>query len=1189
LYIKSLDIYGFKSFADRIHMDFKPGITAIVGPNGSGKSNVADAVRWVLGEQSPKTLRGGRMQDVIFSGTQLRKALSLAEVSLAIDNSTRVLPIDNSDVTITRRVLRSGENEYFINKSQSRLKDIIDLFLDTGLGKEGYSIIGQGRIDEILSIHPGERRRVFEQAAGIGKYKSRKEEAEGKLQKTRENITRIEDIAYELEQQLTLLKTHSDRAHRYIGLKHELKIIEINRFLSIYSKSVEKREKLRFDFKLQAEDRERQVSKLMSDELAVKELKAKLNSITGEIEKHKEDRHEKNRTLERLKGEIALILDKQNRILEENDLLANDIAKDEEFLYERQTSVNKANELLDSKKQLNETKKAILTDLEQNLKHLVNRSLKDINNALNNKLMITELSNEIAKLNASIAKHDTICKGFTNSIDELNNRLNAGIKSYDASVEDINGLDVEIAAKTAELHNLMTKRNTTESDLGSYNRDFNKLELSINNLKQRIESKKSRLDILESMHANYEGFSLGVKNILKAKNQSKLNGFRVCGVVADLIEVPREFRTAIEASLGSSMQHVITENEEDAKGIIEFLRANEFGRATFLPISSVKSKSLSKEESEAMYLEGTVGVASSIVRFDEEYRCIFENLLGRTIITETIEQAIRLARIYKYSFKIVTLKADVLNTGGSITGGESVRKSTATIGRKQEIDELKLELHALLETLNQEKNSLGNLNNDLNYLKTDIKNATDMMRKSEINVAILRQKLASSILQNEKIRDEIEALKIEIILAETNFKDSLSIFQNLKEDLAKKEITKQEIQAEFLKTEVEIDSLSKEKANLEKQISSVKSENLSYEHEAINLTERISFLTVDSERYLMINEKRRKKIHENLVIKADLETREISRKLEAEELSKLIEEMNSAVSQKEQDKSILGGQLLSRESSVEESRRCISQIDDLQHKIELKISKIAADLEYLDNNIWNKYNVSYGNALEYLDKLMEPESIEEKILSLSMQIEQLGEVSLNSIEDCKKLKIRYDSLIEQKEDLLEAERNLNRVIDEVTLSMRKEFCIEFEIIKGYFDTVFSKLFGGGKAQLILEDETRPLDCGIEIAAQPPGKKLQSISLLSGGEKALTALAILFAILKRKPALFCVLDEVDAVLDESNLNNLGEFLREFSLNSQFIVITHRKATMEICDMLYGIVMEERGISKLVSVKLEGIAV
>jgi len=1170
-------------------MDFNPGITAIVGPNGSGKSNVADAVRWVLGEQSPKTLRGGKMQDVIFSGTQVRKALGLAEVSLFIDNSNGVLPINNPEVIVTRRVLRSGENEYFINKSQTRLKDVADLFIDTGLGKEGYSIIGQGRIDEILSIHSGERRQVFEQAAGIGKYKMRKEEAEVKLQKTKDNLIRIEDIIYEIEQQLTHLKSQSDRALEFNMMKQDLKVAEINKFMRLYKRCVEKLDQLNIQSKSQAKDLDVWYSRLSVDECVLRERKQRLSDGLKETEAVKDDRNEKIALQERLNGKKDLILDKLKRLSEENDLLQGEAAKDNIILSERQLNISKSNEMLLSKESLINEKRMILGEIENKLYYIANQSIIDFKSVEQHKRAITGLSDKISDLKASLAKHETIYDRLTSEKTELNNRSIVKIESHKTLLECINALSREIDAKTEDLYSLKTKRVADESAVSAQNKAIQECEHSINNIKQRIEAKKSRLDILESMQANFEGYGLGVKNILKAKNQSKLQDLKVCGVVADLIEVDKEYRGAIEAALGSSMQHVITENEEDAKGIIEFLRKNEFGRATFLPITSVKSKLLSRIESDALILGGSLGVASCIINFEEKYRGIFENLLGRTVITETIEQAIYMAKRYGYSFRIVTIKADVINPGGSIAGGNSIRKSNTIIGRKQEIDELRVEFYDLQKILTEKKLILANLSKELNAKKADYKSITDKTRESEIHLAIIKQRHESVLSDNDRIKIEIKALDEKKAKLDNDLKENSSVLKSLTDNLLILEKSKINILSETQKFEAEIESVSVLKDDLEKQIVCLKNGISSFECETSGLNERIKYLTVDIKRYVEINEKRRQKIHENMLAKSELEEKATLIELEARELAASIDLSNNYIAQKEDEKRNLDKHLIAIESSIEESRQFISQIKDLQHKTELKISRFEAELDHLAQGIWDEYQISYGNAMDYLDISLDLDLIEINILSLKKRIDDLGGVNLNSIDDYKKLKIRCDLLCAQKQDLLEAKRNLDQVIEEMTASMRKEFCAEFEIINCYFSTVFSKLFGGGEARLVLEDESRPLDCGIEIEAQPPGKKLQSLSLLSGGEKALTASAILFAILKRKPALFCVLDEIDAVLDESNLYNLGGFLREFSSSTQFIVITHRKVTMEMCDALYGVVMEEKGISKLVSVKLEGIAV
>jgi len=1170
-------------------MEFSKGITAIVGPNGSGKSNVADAVRWVLGEQSPKTLRGGKMQDVIFSGTQQRKPFGIAEVTLSIDNSTRVLPIDGFEATVTRRVLRSGDNEYLINKVHSRLKDVTDLFLDTGLGKEGYSIIGQGRIDEILSIQPGDRRHVFEQAAGIGKYKMRKEEAQVKLLKTSENITRLEDIIYEIEQQLERLKSQRDCALMFNAKKQELKIAEINKFLRLYKRCVEKNEQLNITLKSYAEDLDRLISRLSYDEHTLKEKKQCLNVVQKESEALRDDMHEKIRIQARLKGEYDLIAQKLARLFEDNRLLNEEIAKDEKNLLEIQVIVSKSNESLLSNESIISEKKASLTYIEQELRYLLGQSAIDVKRVEQSRKEISILSDELADLKTSSAKHETIYGKLINERIEINNRYLAEVKHQKTLLEDINYVEGQIDEKVINLGVLEADRRLLESDISTQSKALRERENSINNRKQNIESVNSKLDILESMHANLEGYSLGVKNILRAKNQGKLPSLRACGTIADLIDTDKDYRVAIEACLGNSMQSVVTENEQDAKEIIEFLRASDYGRATFLPITSVRSRVLNNEEKNALLLDGALGVASALVVFEEKYRGIIENLLGRTVIVKTIEQAIKMAKKFNYSFRIVTLMADVLNPGGSITGGSSIRKSNTLIGRKHEIDGLRAELQELKASLSQEICTFDVLNKSINEKKTHFKSVIDNLRESEIQQVILKQRLESKILENKKQLIEIEKLNNRQIKLDIDIEENISQIKLLidKTELLEKE--KLKLLDESQRFESEIENITVRKMELEEQIARLKTEISYFEREVSAIKERVRFQTADIKRFEDICEKRKRSIKENLREMADIEAHASLKKLEEQELASIVSLLNMDILRKDEERQSLIECLAALESSIEQSRLEITQNKDLQHKTELKISKLEAEKEHLDLYIWEEYHISYGHALNYFDRSMELNIIESEILSLKQDIEGLGVVNINSIDDYSRLRVRYETLNAQKQDLLVAKRNLDRVIEEITIAMKKEFCSEFEKINENFSIVFSKLFGGGKAQLILEDKSRPLDCGIEIAAQPPGKKLQSISLMSGGEKALTASAILFAILMRKPALFCVLDEIDAVLDESNLYNLGNFLRDFSSKTQFIVITHRKVTMEMCDTLYGVVMEEKGISKLVSVKLEGIAV
>jgi len=1185
LYLKKLEIYGFKSFAERTSIEFDRGITAIVGPNGSGKSNVADAVRWVLGEQSAKSLRGSKMEDVIFSGTQQRKPLGFAEVSLTLDNSDGYLPVDFSEVTITRRVFRSGESEYYINRSPCRLKDIVELFMDTGVGKEGYSIIGQGRIEEILSTYPENRREIFEEAAGIVKYKARKEEAVRKLERTLENITRVEDILEEISKQLEPLKIQSEVAQRYLNLRDKLKLYRLNQFILRYDKYTESINQLKEQAAVLDQEITGYRQTMEGEERKYEAARAELDRISKEIQNYRDLCHELLQKIERLKGEIGILEERIQQVSKEKQRL------EAEVLYEENQIEQKCKErddiLASMKKYQGDLSKALaehaklVEDAEELQEHL-SKSRSEVENKRNS---ILEILNSLSQARNDITKFRTIRSNLLQreeqikmelaSLEKIRSSLSEKRSDIEAKIEDLKKEIEERTARKEDLERIKISRKNAIEDM----------KVKLQREKQHLEGLRSRLKVLEEMNDEYEGFQKSVKNILKFSKKDPGFGKRICGVVAELIRVPKKYELAIETALGPSLQHIVTENEEDAKYIIEFLRSRQWGRATFLPITAVKTRSLSDTEKTVLQMAGCQGIASELVDFDPKYKGIFQNLLGRVIITENLDQAVNIARHFSYSFRIVTMDGDVINPGGAITGGSSSKESTGIIGRNREIAELRQQIKQISADLEYEEKRSEDLYEQYREISNKLQELTQCIHENEIQQTAnqeqaerVKQELLQITAQISKLSSEKEKIKEEISDVEKNIQQK---------DAEIKELEAQNSDLELLArdTEASIKEIAMQKEELDKKATEQKIHIAGLEREIAILKEKCETLNKEIEHYNL--SVRNKKEQIGIEIRAVEEYKEniVEKQKEIDKMQKSVLDNNESVKGLQEEKEQKEIYIKEIEKKQKEFGELIEKAIEQKHRIEVQLSRQEVELDNLQNSIWEEYEISYANALNYRDSSLSLSKIEQGIRQLNDEIDSLGEVNINAISEYRRVKERFDFISNQRQDLLKGKDNLRTVIRDITKTMENRFRQEFKIINEYFNEVFCKLFGGGKAELILEDPENVLESGIEIVAEPPGKKLQNISLLSGGEKTLTAIAILFAILKKKPTPFCILDEIEAALDESNIHSFGRFLREFSNNTQFVVITHRRETMENSDALYGVAMEEKGISKMVSVKLE----
>ena len=1177
MYLKRLEMQGFKSFADRTIFEFKNGITAVIGPNGSGKSNISDAIRWVLGEQSMKSLRGAKSEDVIFAGTENRKSLGFAEVNMVIDNSDERLPIEYKEVTVTRKLYRTGETGYYINKVPCRLKDILELFMDTGIGKDGYSIIGQGKIDEILSNKSEDRRHIFEEAAGIVKYKVRKEESEKKLEQTKVNLIRINDILAEIEANLEPLKEKADKAKKFLNLKEELKNIEIGLFVQKIENYKEKLKEL-LESKEIFENQQLEEQNKQDEMQKIKEnLKIEIEKLSETIEKIQELGYESKNKIEKINSDININKEKISNNIENISRIEQEITLSiqniENMQEEKKGRIDKKESLQKNKEKFSKE----LEEKEQELSKIVEKlSSKELQIEEKKKVVETN-KEEKYKMQNEITEQDVIFSNLENRKKQYEKELSETISELDkkrtAKNEFNNGflkLEKEKIQKEEEIKKEKQEKEKIEEKIKKYDEKIIILTDS-----QRL--KQTKCTFLIETEREKEGYTKTVKEILKAceKNEKLKEG--ICGVLANIIYTDDKYQTAIEMALGATLQNIVTKKEEDAKKMIEYLRKNNLGRASFLPISSVHGKKIDNVKK----MDGFIGIASDLVKYSKEYEGIILSLLGKTVIVDNMENAIKIAKENKYLFRIVTLDGDIINPYGAISGGSVSKKTVNILGRNEEIKKLEKEIKDIqkeIETLVEEKEKLKNENN----LKT-FEESVEILKQIEINYATEKEKLAH--LENEilELVKKKELLNKEIQEIDVKKKESIN-----KKEKIKEEISKVEKEIEELTKEIEeyaklnkdnqkyIDDLNFEITNLKISVSSFDESSLSMQE----ILDRIEN-SINLEQESVDNKK--KQIENMNIQNENLEKDIESLKKEIENINKELENKAENVENKKREKIDKTEKLNSIEKEIENKFEILQEIKEQIVKVDMKKTSIEQDITEVTNNLWEEYEITPNNAKDY----PKPENIQtsqKKVNELHEKIKNLGSVNVDSIEEYKNTKERYENMSEQRLDLETTMTKLRNVINEMTGTMKKQFKEKFKEINKNFNEVFIELFGGGKAELVLEDENNILESGIDIKAQPTGKKLQNMMLLSGGEKALTAIALLFAILKINPAPFCILDEIEAALDDVNVYRFAEYLKKFSMTTQFLVITHRKGTMEAADTVYGVTMEENGISKLLSIKL-----
>jgi len=1180
MYLKRLDIQGFKSFADKTTLEFRPGVTAVIGPNGSGKSNVSDSVRWVLGEQSMKSLRGSKSHDIIFAGTENRRQLGFAEVNLTMDNSSGLLPVSYDEVTVTRRIYRSGDSEFYINKTPCRLKDIHELFMGTGVGRDGYSIIGQGRIDEILSNNSEERRGVFEEAAGIAKYKMRKQEAERKLDHTNQNLLRINDIIKEIETNLGPLKIQSEKASSFLLLRDELRDLEINIFIDNTDKINENLKNI--DLHLAEIQEELEIKEKNSEELTKtkNELRDKINQIEVNFEKLQTSIFDEQSKIERLNSDINLANEKISNNIDNSVRFDNEIIEFQNkitaLITEKENKLQKIDRLKENRKSYLD----ILEEKESELAKLITtlsedeKKIEDIKTEIIEKMNLnSEKKVKLSSLNTMKSNADTRFNTIENEIREI------GLSKDKARMlkEDIKD---SISGLTNEKSALDTKISSVKNTLDNLKQTENTLKSNFDKLTSDITIKKSRYKFLSDTEKNHEGYFRSVKAILDECEKNKDFAKGIDGALAGLISVPKDYELAIETALGSSLNDIVTDTPETAKRAIEFLKNTKSGRATFLPISSMKVK---KQDSEVKNFSGFIGIASDLINYDDKYSTIIASLLGRTIIVDNLDSAVKAAKTIS-SYRLISLEGDIINTSGTMSGGSSKHKNEGILSRNREITELKTYIE-------ENEIKLKELNKEL--IETQ-KNITANSTESEALASQLQTLEISLFAENEKLSN---------LENEVNKLDQRTTNLNVEKEQLKMQVNSFLSDVEILEKEIgEADDFinsSQEKINEYKQNNETQMEirdrladditdykiSLSSFDESISsvneITERIDNDIVEYENSIKVRNDM-KEANEKEV--TTLKEKILSLKEDINQIESFILTNKTSLETLKVEKIEYNNNLGKLEDSIIENIKDIEDVKTKYNKTESKKVKFDLELENLNNKMWDDYQITYTNALE-MKKDFGDMNIQSRVNTLKAKIRDLGSINIDAIEEYKQLNERFEFLSTQRNDLEEAEAKLQKVITDMTAIMKKEFLEQFQLINKNFSEVFAELFGGGKAEISLTDENNVLESGIEIEVQPPGKKLQSMSLLSGGERAFTAIALLFAILKINPSPFCILDEIEAALDDVNVYRFADYIKKFSDTTQFILITHRKGTMESANSIYGVTMEEKGISKLVSMKIE----
>ncbi len=1178
--LKSIEMVGFKSFADYQKINFEDGITAIVGPNGCGKSNVADAIRWVLGEQSSKTLRGSTMQDVIFKGTEKRKGLSFCEVSLVFDNTNKVFNSDYNEIVITRKLYRSGESEYLLNKTPSRLKDIQNLLHDSGIGKNGYSIIGQGMVGKIVSSKPEERRVIFEEAAGIAKFKSKKTEAERKLLNTQDNLNRINDLITEIDRQLKPLKEQAETAKVYHELKDKLKVLEVNSYIYQYDTASDTKNAIMEKINGIMEELEYKTNEKEKADKMYTEAFDKVGTIDDQINQLKDKIMELNIEITKQSGEINLQKEKYNHLKMEDERLSEELTRIKDNRDNSQNSLVEIEYNLKNKQSLLFNKRSEVADLNSKYEAIASELKlgEDEAQAIQQKI-ISDLE-LLGDVKAQISALNAEKKSYEKSLGEL-----------EEMQADANERFSEAKSKQAEssssLLTLRQRRNNIDSELNEKINLQNNLQVDVKNAESQLNEMSSnivtlehRKKMLEEYAREYEGFNGTVKRLLTDAERNNEIKSRIMGVVASLIKVPATYQTAIETSLGNAIQNIVTSSDENAKYLINYLKQRDYGRATFLPINTIKPRYFDNSNRYLLDMEGCLGLASELIEYDKNISNIVSSLLGTTLIANNMTSALNIAKRCNFAYKIATLDGDIISPQGSLTGGSKKAQITNLLGRQTEIENCGKLITKLTGEKASKQKEYEDMISRLKNINDEIKNISDTIHSLDIEIA-------QEMERNDKFSTICSDYEDERNKINSNIGKNKQILESIVNQLNKISDVKVDIESDNSKNNVsQFSDLKNQKDEYSNRITSLKIEIATLESESLNLeqernrhTEIIKSLTEQLEILENACNKNRQllSVASNVVF-------ETESSLEANETYELLKKTQNNLQEQEELKANVQEDIRRLDENRTNLLNEVTILQDKKYKQDINLSKVDTDIEAMQERVWEEYGLTYQTALDLKDENYDAKMGASEINKIKKEIVGLGHINERAIEDCKNLEERFGKMYNQSQDLIKAEADLKRIIKDLSNEMIVRFQTEFDKINTNFGIVFKELFGGGNARLEILDSEDALEAGVEIKAEPPEKKLSNISLLSGGEQALVAIAILFAILRLRPMPFCLLDEIEAPLDEANVTRLAKYLKRYSHETQFIVITHKKPTMEHADTLYGVTMEEKGVSKLVSVKL-----
>ena len=1183
---KRIEMAGFKSFADRLEIDFDSGITAIVGPNGCGKSNVADSVRWVLGEQSSKTLRGSSMQDVIFKGTASRKSLSYCEVSLVFDNSDHTLNMEYDEIIITRKLYRSGESEYAINRTPCRLKDVVNLLHDSGVGRDGYSIIGQGKVAEIVNSKPENRRAIFEEAAGIAKFKSRKIEAERKLERVHDHLTRLSDIASELERQLGPMRKQAEDARKCLALKDELRVLEVNAYLVQCETANSRRQEVRDKIQAIQEELTLKEQQLQSCNQKYDNSMEQIQKIDADIAKIHEKVVELSVSIEKQAGETKLIQERMH-------FLTQQIKSKEDELANANSEKTETIRNLEAKEDKLKTNEMRLKELQLQSDKLSNEYLKVVDELTENEdevdknqRNLLESMDKLSDIKANLSRLKAELDALKSTSNEKQDRLKVLIEKSDLAKKSKIECDELTSKLSSQVNEMTLNLDVLKKQMLDSNNRKQQIIDDCQDIQTTLASFISRHKLLTEMQTDYEGFAYSVKKLMQDAESNKAVKEKIVGVVANLIKVPEKFQIAIETSLGNAVQNIVTSDENDAKKLVAYLKENRYGRATFLPITSMKPRNLDNESRKLLNSAGVFGVACDLIEFDKNLSNVFQSLLGGTVIVDTLDTAVKLAQNSKFSFRIVSLEGDIVNPQGSITGGSKKAEINNILGREKEIETLKTEIDKKQKRFADLSKESEELTKIINQANEKIQTIEAQLVNSQIELAKNKEASQKASVQFSETEKDVENLRREINEANARAKsieDEINSVDELENTIKNSKISanecinKRQSQYDLLKSKKEQYNI--ENTNLKVQIATIESEIESYREDVKNLKEdiasideRIAILTVDlAKAQSEVDKEKNIKLEDKgasdyFKLQEELD----NAKLKLVDLDKVKQDHQVTLKLIEQERVMINGDF--------------TKVQERKIHEEMNLQKIDDDLNSMATRIMEEYELDYNDCQSYKNPEFNLQESMPRIIEIKKEISKLGYVNMAAIEDIKDLSARYEEMTKEMDDDKKAEEDLLQIIKELSTEMTQKFDDAFNKINENFTKTFRELFGGGNARLMLTESEDTLEAGVDIIAEPPGKKVTNLTLLSGGEQALTAIAILFAILKLRPMPFCLLDEIEAALDDANVERFAKYLHRFSQETQFIVITHRKPTMELADSLYGVTMEEKGVSKVVSVKL-----